>query len=271
MAFSMVSFEDIPWETIVNYIAPHLTMKEYGALAMQNTFLRELFHSNDVWKRLYVNTCLDKLTITEKSVHVGPLQSGPDSEVFQPPCKLEGYEIWRYTGNPPPHGYERVFNTRRNLLCCGCVEIADIEPLTAQIRSYRIPLPRVVGQIGPPEGMEQWCNEEVYPKIRQYNKEKYGIDCLCTNKHHYLIETLDAPKNVRNFKDYRKQTLSKTLTSVKGNKEIKARESAVCRNKKKIKNFERAIEELQKLNMDNQVHISKSKRLMNSLKHAIGK
>ena len=271
MAFSMVSFEDIPWETIVNFIAPHLSMKEFGALAMQNKFLRELFHSNDVWKRLYVNTCLDKLTITEKSVHVGPLQSGPDSEVFHPPCKLEGYETCIYTGNYRTNGYERVFNTRKNLLCCGCVETADIEPLTAKIRTYRIPLPRVVGQIGPPEGIDQWCNEEVYPKIRQYNMDKYGIDCLCTNKHHYLIETLDAPKNVRNFKDYRKQTLSKTLTSVKGDKDIKAMEAVMKRNNKKIVQYEKAIAELQKLNMDNQVHISKSKRLLKSLKNALGK
>jgi len=271
MAFSMVSIEDIPWETIVNYIAPHLTMKEFGAMAMQNKFLRDLFHSNDVWKRLYVNTCLDKLTITEKSIHVGPLQSGQDPLLFQPPCKLAGYETWVYTGNPPPNGYDRVFNTRRNLLCCGCVDIADIEPLTAQIRSYRVPLQSPVRALAPVEDIHQWCNKEVYPKIRQYNKEKYGVDCLCTNKHHYLIETLDAPKNIRNFKDFRKQTLSKTLTIVKDNKEIKARVTSVCRNKKKIKNFERAIAELQKLNMDNQVHISKSKRLLNSLKNAVGK
>ena len=257
---SRISFVDIPWEIIVNFIAPHLTLKEFGALAMQNTYLRDLFMSNDVWKRLYVNTCLDKLTITEKSIHVYCWYE-PDSKLFQPPCKLAGYETWVYTGNAPPNGYERVFNTRRNLLCCGCVEIADIEPLTAQIRSYRIPLESPVraldGVWARWRGAVQWCNEEVYPKIRQYNKEKYGVDCLCTNKHHYLIETMDAPKNVRNYKDFRKQTLSKTLTSVKGNKDIKAREAVVRRNNKKIEQFEREIAELEKRNVECHVYISK--------------
>jgi len=302
MAFSMVSFEDIPWETIVNFIAPNLTIKEFGALAMQNKFLRELFYSNDGWKRLYVNTCLDKLTITEKSVHVGPLMENHKAKRVVGLGKthhFRGYQRWAFVG---PDNYDKIYDTHRNLKCCGCVADEDLSPLTGQIRRST-----------PTEELDHWCTEEVFPKIRQYNRKKYGVDCMCTNKRHYLVETLEAPKNFRNFKDYRKQTLSKTLTSVKDNKEIKAMESTVCRNKKKIKNyeramaelqklnmdnqvhismhkrdiraresticrnkkeikkFERAMAELQKLNMDNQVHISKSKRLMDSLKHAIGK
>ena len=51
---SRISFTDIPWETIVNFIAPHLTMKEYGSLSIQKKYLRDLFTSNDVWKGIYI-------------------------------------------------------------------------------------------------------------------------------------------------------------------------------------------------------------------------
>tara|TARA_B100000902_G_C27208557_1_gene863038 strand:+ start:601 stop:1167 length:567 start_codon:yes stop_codon:yes gene_type:complete len=51
---SRISFTDIPWETIVNLIAPHLTMKEYGSLSIQNKYLRDLFTSNEVWEEIYI-------------------------------------------------------------------------------------------------------------------------------------------------------------------------------------------------------------------------
>ena len=62
---SRISFTDIPWEIIVNFIAPHLTMKEYGDLSMQNKYLRDLFTSNDVWKGIYINLVPKRTLLSE--------------------------------------------------------------------------------------------------------------------------------------------------------------------------------------------------------------
>ena len=64
-----MSLLDVPYETFFEYILPHITIKEVGALTMTCQDLKTLCDDNDTWKTLYLRTVDWK--ITDKSVHIG--------------------------------------------------------------------------------------------------------------------------------------------------------------------------------------------------------
>eukprot|EP01051_Picozoa_sp_SAG22_P017421 SAG22_NODE_2684_length_2312_cov_1.270221_2_plen_110_part_00 len=77
--------------------------------------------------------------------------------------------------------------------------------------------------------------QHFHAAARNYN-QSHGCEHsrLCTNIDHYLIDTLDAPKSVRNYKDLRKQTLSKMRTRVKHDPAARKAASAAARKKRKL-------------------------------------
>ena len=94
---------------------------------------------------------------------------------------------------------------------------------------------------------------------------------LCTNIDHYLIDTLDAPKSARNFKDYRRQTLSKFLTQTKHDPNTKKAASSAARKKKM---YDIRLAELMKLKKeyhDEKAIVKKNKDLQDTLKIALNK
>ena len=114
------TFEEIPYHTIVECIAIHLGMKEFGALSMMSTYLRDIFMSNDVWKRLYINSLKDKFKITDKSIHVGPcIENHKKRQSTEEMCP-SSIDLWIHGSHwiPP---YLTPWNFMRSLKGCDCV------------------------------------------------------------------------------------------------------------------------------------------------------
>ena len=91
-----VSFEDIPYHTIIDFIAPQLEAKEFGALSMVSVYMRDIFTSNDVWKRLYVNSLRDKFKITDKSIHVGSCIENHKSRIPVEEMSPSQMDLWMH-------------------------------------------------------------------------------------------------------------------------------------------------------------------------------
>jgi len=61
-----------------------------------------------------------------------------------------------------------------------------------------------------------------------------------------LIDTLEAPSSVRNYKDFRKQVLSKFLTQTKKDPKSKQSTARIKSRQKQIKRYQDALINLQK-------------------------
>ena len=265
----VITIEDIPYHTFVEYIAIHLDMRDFGALSMMSKFLRDTFMSNDVWKRLYVQTNRDKFKITDKSVHVGSGIAHHKSRTPAPETPLLHRDIW-YAKWASPYPY---YNS---LHACGCVprsaaayivhttchRIREKPDLTA----YWLPTYDSVA-------MAPAAQEIFHSVIRGYNKDHQHQTHthVCTNLDHYLLDTQDAPTSVRNFKNFRKQTLSKFLTQTKHDQSAKA---AATRSNRKMKQLEKHRDYIRQLEreIDSDLAITRQNRkLSESLCVSLGK
>ena len=232
-----INIEDIPYLTLVENIAPHLTAKEFGVLSMMSTYLRDVFMSNDVWRRLYIQTNMDKFRITDKSVHVGP---GIARHKARVPCDELPLASVRYNPYSWQPAYLSPWPFARAMRACGCVQarsafIAIPDDTVQRIREHPIPLVAVGGQLSGSAAAE----EHFHAAAVDYNRgQGHTHSHLCTNIDHYLIDTLDAPKSVRNFKDYRRQTLSKFHTKTKHDSTAKKAATSAARKKKKLKDYQ---------------------------------
>lgn len=265
----ILTIEDIPYHTIVECIAIHLDMRDFGALSMMSKFLRDIFMSNDVWKRLYVQTNRDKFKITDKSVHVGPGIARHKSRTPTLEAPLLRQDIWyaKWASAYPYHN---------SLHVCGCVPrpaAAYIVHTTCRriqekpdLAAYWLPTYDSVA-------MAPAAQEIFHSVIRGYNKDHQHQTHthLCTNLDHYLLDTLDAPTSVRNFKNFRKQTLSKFLTQTKHDQSAKA---AAARAKRKMKQLEKHRDYIRQLEreIDSDLAITgKNEKLSESLRISLGK
>lgn len=265
-----VSFEDIPYHTIIDFIAPQLEAKEFGALSMVSVYMRDIFTSNDVWKRLYVNSLKDKFKITDKSIHVGPCIENHKARIPVEEMSPSQMDLWMDGSHwiPP---YLSPWNFRRSILGSRCVPVTDTRDISEDAYGRVIRnLPNQNG-IGVSNAYRN-ARKHLCAAVIDFNQRNgHEHTHLCTNIDHYLLDTLDAPKSVRNYKDFRKQYLSKYLTKRKHDPNVKKAESVVRRKRKKIEELKRYIKELEKeVNKENKV-VEKNENLKKSLIIALNK
>ena len=266
----IVSFEDIPYHTIIDCIAPHLEAKEFGVLSMMSVYMRDIFMSNDVWKRLYVNSLRDKFKITDKSIHVGLCIENHNARIPVEEMSPSQMDLWMHGSHwlPP---YLTPWNFRRSMLGSRCVPVGDTREISEDAYGRVIRnLPNHNG-LGVSNAYGNARNHLCAAVIdfNQQNGHKHSH--LCTNIDHYLLDTLDAPSSVRNYKDFRKQYLSKYLTQRKYDPNVKKAESLVRRKRKKIENLQRYIKELEKEVEKEYKIVEKNENLKKSLALALNK
>ena len=119
---------------------------------------------------------------------------------------------------------------------------------------------------------KECARECLHIAVQNFNKQEgHKHSHMCTNINHYLIDTLDAPSSVRNFKDFRKQVLSKFLTQTKNDSKVKQSEARIKSKQKKIKRYQDEIRNIQmKINADAEI-VDSNKALCSSLSLAIKK
>tara|TARA_B100000035_G_scaffold282862_1_gene264693 strand:+ start:1491 stop:2294 length:804 start_codon:yes stop_codon:yes gene_type:complete len=264
-----VTFDDIPYHTIVECIAIHLGMKEFGALSMMSTYLRDIFMSNDVWKRLYVHTLRDKFKITDKSIHVGPYLS--DHKNRNPVEELPWFYQYRTSYYLNDTWYHTVHPYERAMWRCGCVPVGSIHEIA-----------EMAGDIA------SQCNSN-HQLVADKDKNIFAKECLdaatlttniiaghkhshlCTNINHYLFDTLDAPKSVRNYKSFRKQVLRKYLTQAKKDSDVKKAATRISTKKIRISQYKGYISQLKMEIESDKAVVDKNKSLCSSLTLAVKK
>ena len=217
-----MSILDVPYETFTEYILPHITLKEVGALAMMCKDLKAFCDDNNVWKILYLRTVDWK--ITDKSVHIGAF-------VFH-------NSFNRHNGH---HGL--------HCSCCPSYAVSEKLNLSASV----IVNPRRLRDYNYPHNQQP---DDVKEARRIYKNayigawKKHNLDKglsvlnLCQNPSHYKTETLDIP-GCRNFKSFKKETLKKELTKAK--KPIATVSTTLTRQENEIARCERIIEQHTKM------------------------
>ena len=206
--------EEIPYETIINILAPLLSMGDFGRLCLQSRYLNEIFSSNLVWKNFYLRSLHGKLRITSDSIHypgwrfMNPVIARRNPVV---PCQLS-------STIPSNVGwFDRLTVT---LKVCPCVSPADFTGLReCGVTEYK----GTARMYTTAQNFTEWQTQSVqwlkeqHAKIMEYNISQGRGEILCTNTDHYIQDTLEAPASCRNLKSYRKAVLSKLLTASKNN------------------------------------------------------
>ena len=62
--------DSLPEEIYVMYLSKFLTFKDLGNLIQSSKFFRNIYDTNDFWKKIYIMTCPDKWEFTENSRHL---------------------------------------------------------------------------------------------------------------------------------------------------------------------------------------------------------
>jgi len=265
-----ITFDDIPYHTIVECIAIHLGMKEFGAMSMMSVYLRDTFMSNDVWKRLYVQSLRDKFKITDKSIHVGPRLS--DHKDRTPSEELHWSHQYRanyhaYVGHP---WYHHEFSFSSTMWRCGCVPAVSI--LDISMDASRTARQTETNHIVADKDQNIFAKKCLDEALLKHNgRVGHNHSHLCTNIDHYLFDTLDAPKSVRNYKSFRKQVLSKHLTQVKKNPDVKKAATRISTKKTRLRQYQEYIRQLKMEIESDKAVVDKNESLCSSLTVAVKK
>lgn len=261
-----MSIVDIPNETFTDYILPHITVKEVGALAMMCKDFKELFDDNDIWKVLYLRTVDWK--ITDRSIHIGAHQGEAcDPEVT---WNFYGYGIWTKD------------ITCFTPMCCCCPKVGSIN-FNYHLRRNTVALVEArhnAGQVpskviydhryskhNQPQSVidtRNACKDAYFEVWETYNREK-GLSTvnLCQNPNHYKVETLDIP-GCRNFKSFKTMTLKKILTQE--TKPVATLDRKLRRQEKKIAKHQAYLDKLK----DTYEKDCETSARMHSLKDKVG-
>jgi hypothetical protein len=196
-----MSLVDVPHDTFCEYILPHITFKEVGALTMMSKDLRTLCEDNEVWKILYLRTVVWK--ITDKSVHEFPVRWSTHCDGVDCGCVYG----WRFTG---------IINERTK------IKMGYNGPYWRQSQRVRMEHKQVF--------LEEWRREHENKGLSTVN--------LCQRVDHYKTETLEIP-GCRNYKSFKRETLKKSLTKCK--RDLKDTEPVLTKNSGEIEKIERII------------------------------
>ena len=247
-----MSIVDVPYETFTEYILPHITVKEVGALAMMCKDLKGFCDDNETWKVLYLRTVSWK--ITDKSVHIAH--------------KLLFHQSFnRHNGH---HGL--------HCSCCPSYSVSEKLNLSAKIIVH----PRRLRDYNQPINQQP---DDVKEARRIYKNayigawSKHNLDRglstvnLCQNPSHYKTETLDIP-GCRNFKSFKKETLKKERTKAKRpiatvSKTLKRQEEEIARCERVIEHHKNMLARARRENAETLVKTSRGRRLVERLSGAV--
>ena len=209
-----ISFDDIPFEVLLNFIMPHISMKEVGALTMVSPTWRDMCNDQEVWKILYLRTVSAK--VVDTSVHIGPRwewsrgENLGDKSGYQPYCRHIDKTLlcsrrlvhWGSGAACIPN------ELKKGLKTWGEVRTDGEEGSVFQ-RDWD------TGRPAPLRKSEEYV-EYIHKEWREYNKAK-GLSTvnLCQCPEHYVLETLEMPSSCRNYKSFKKITLKKYATTTK--------------------------------------------------------
>ena len=261
-----MSLVDVPYETFIHNLLPHLDIKDIGYLAMTCKDLLSFCDEQDTWKLLYLRTVPWK--ITDKSVH------------------LERDCLGRkYVSTDDPKNWSWG-NHEINYHLCGChgtswsdhYLIRDKIRRTAQFSDNAFQSPQSVvryiqwGLL--PQDTRVPTREEVKRNRDRYLEryvdewadmnERKGLSRvnLCQNPSHYVFESLDMPR-IRKYKSYKHVTLGKLLTQEK--KPLKQIRNRRIKYDHKIIRTERELERLKGVREDWYTEESRIMRLVSKL------
>ena len=239
-----MSIVDVPYETFTEFILPHITVKEVGALAMMCTDLKAFCDDNDIWKILYLRTVDWK--ITDRSIHIGANKGEAcDPEVL---WNFYGYGIWTKTAcdvSPTCYCCPTVgainfnYHLRRNTtaLVGARHNAGDIQGTVVYDPLY--------SQHNQPQNVKDVRNayKDAYFEVWEKNNREKGLSTvnLCQNPNHYKTETLDIP-GCRNFKSFKTMTLKKILTQE--TKPVATLDRKLRRQEKKIAQHQAYLDNL---------------------------
>jgi len=210
-----VTFDDIPFEVLLNFIMPHISMKEVGALTMVSPTWRDMCNNQEVWKILYLRTVPAK--VVDTSVHIGPRwewsrgENVGDNSGYQPYCRhidktvLCSRRLIAYGSGATciPNDLKKSLKTWGEVRTDGQVDHNVFERVWESSR------------IAPLRKSEEYV-DYIHREWGEYNKAK-GLSTvnLCQCPEHYVLETLEMPGTCRNYKSFKKITLKKYATTTK--------------------------------------------------------
>ena len=246
------SFNDIPYEIMINFILPLISVKEVGALAMVSPVWRDICNEQEVWKELYRRTIRSK--ISDSSEHIGPRWSrhGYYANRRERQALFGDGTSWRDIAHLSSH-----WNCRSDtILRIQCIpkELGDTLMPWSHIRQDG----GTSDQFRPslqPNLFSLACeihkaNVDLYLDYIEnewlaYNESK-GLSTynLCQCADHYKFETLEMPSKCRNYKEFKKITLKKLMTQSKH--ASKKNFSALQKKKKEYEKFRAHTERLER-------------------------
>jgi hypothetical protein len=221
------SLDDIPFEVVLYYLLPLLSIKEVGALAMVSTIWWNICNDNEIWKNLYLRTI--RARIEDTSVHLGPRwgrRRDITSErlLFEQTHKIPDPIYIEYQPLDLHLSiakfYYQSLNSRSllNLARLSCIPIE----LRLSLKSYRdirkdgIDSDELTTTAWPHRLNIAYCSEYseyIRDEWIKYNAERdLSTVNLCQCQDHYTFETLGIPGGCRNYKSFKKVTLRKQLT-----------------------------------------------------------
>ena len=274
-----ISFDDIPFEVLLNFIMPHISIKEVGALAMVNPVWRDMCNDNETWKILYLRTVRAK--VVDTSVHIGARGFRCHQTLMDPHARgriiyEKGYKPYQ----PFTLGSDLSCQFSRDLLHNGsgakCIpdELRDKLLPWKDVRTdgfhtnefWRIPSV-AGGWWGPNRDTKSYC-EYIQKEWREYNKSKgFSTVNLCQCADHYVFESLDVPGACRNYKSFKKMTLKKHGTCAKH--AVKRAACLAARERKKYEKMlqimERAKTKYESANQNFQQKKSLCEKISNSI------
>jgi len=252
-----VSLDDIPFEILLDFIMPHISIKEVGALAMVNPSLRDMCNDNEIWKVLYLRTVRAK--ITDDSVHIG----APCRRISIGHCRQKGRSVWK-PYQPFTLSSDTLMRRCDHLLNggsgCKCIPAElrdkllpwkDVRTDGIQTNEFAITV-HTLWNYRPNREITQY-REYIFKEWREYNKSR-GLSTvnLCQCPEHYVFDSLDVPGNCRNYKSFKKITLRKHGTCAKHEAKRAARQ--VDRERKEylriLRIFERTRAKYESANHD---------------------
>ena len=240
-----MSLVDVPYETFIHNLLPHLDIKDIGYLAMTCKDLLSFCDEQDMWKLLYLRTVPWK--ITDESVHLEHDCLGRRY------VSTDDSNNWSWSNRDILHhrcGCRGTCWSDHNL-------ISDKIRRTAQFSDNAFQMPQVVfrhiqwGYLPPdtrvPTLEEVNRNKERY--LEMYVDEWVNMNDrrglsrvnLCQDPSHYVFESLDMPR-IRKYKSYKHVTLGKLLTQEK--KPLKQIRNRRIKYDHKIIRTERELERL---------------------------
>ncbi len=211
-----MSLVDLSHEMFMEFILPHIGIKEVGNLTVVCKSLKELCDNNEIWKSFYLDTI--KAEVLDTSLHFGSAYcriKGPSSPPWNniseyrqmdPLSNTFSFELNsdHYIQYSP---FTKCIPTdlKNSLLGWGEVR-TDGKTDNNFETNTRVYWKRDVSEY----------NQYIISEWKKYNKENgLSVVNLCQCAKHYEFKTLGIPNKCRNYKSFKKVVLKKMLTKEK--------------------------------------------------------